>query len=230
MPDRDEQLQRIRDTYASYRRGRERLWSEENVGFRRIADDRDRALAQLIIKSVGGHDRGRVLDVGCGPGRLAVELQRAGLDVDFTGVDLLPEMLDQAHEAASWATWIEGSADALPFGEGAFDVVVASGLFSSLPTAELRASVAAEIGRVMADGGWLVWYDVRFPSPGNRAVHPIGRRRLTDLFHGWSIETRTMTLLPPLARRLGGTTRFMYGALERLPFLRSHLVGRLRRP
>jgi len=38
------------------------------------------------------------------------------------------------------------------------------------------------------------------------------------------------TLIPPIARRLGPTTPVLYPILESIPFLRSHLIGRLRCP
>ncbi|MGI8828262.1 MAG: class I SAM-dependent methyltransferase [Candidatus Limnocylindria bacterium] len=229
MPGRDEELQHIRDTYAGYRERRSHLWSTDNPGFARIVEDRDRALAGLIADSTMGRTDPRVLDVGCGPGRLASVLRGAGMRVSFTGLDLLPEMLDAALMADPSASWVQGSADRLPFADGSFDVVVASTLFSSLPQGTLEVAVAAEIGRVLAEDGLVVWYDLRYPSPGNRSVRPITRGRLSRLFPGWRAELRTITLLPPLARRLGWATTVAYPLLERIPVLRSHLVGRLRR-
>ena len=75
-----------------------------------------------------------------------------------------------------------------------------------------------------------MWYDLRIDNPGNRAVHGIGIDRLRELFPTWTIDVRSTTLAPPLARRLGRTTAYLYPALEALPMLRSHLVGRLRCP
>jgi len=39
-----------------------------------------------------------------------------------------------------------------------------------------------------------------------------------------------VTLLPPLARRLGPATPLAYPVLAALPPLRSHLIGLLRKP
>lgn len=229
MADRDKELQRIRDTYAGYRDERSRLWSTDNPGFARIVEDRDRFLAAVIAASTAGRADPRLLDVGCGPGRLATVTRDAGTRVSFTGLDLLPEMLEAARQAAPFASWVQGSADRLPFPNGSFDIVVASTLFSSLPSKSLEAATAAEIRRVLAPDGCLVWYDLRYASPANRSVHPVSRRRLRQLFPGWRAELRTITLLPPLARSLGPATGVVYPLLERLPLLRSHLVGRLRR-
>jgi ubiquinone/menaquinone biosynthesis C-methylase UbiE len=130
----------------------------------------------------------------------------------------------------AWGVFFEASADRLPFGDAAFDVVVASTLFSSLPSSELESAVATEVGRVLAPGGWLVWYDLRYGNPSNQSVHGVDAKALRALFPRWSSELRSLTLLPPIARRLGLTTAVLYGPLEWLPVLRSHLIGRLRRP
>lgn len=191
--------------------------------------DRDRALVDLVRRSLprGGS---AVLDLGAGDGRLAEVARSSDLPVtSWTGVDLDPSAMTAAASAMSWASWVEASADRLPFADASFDVLVASTLFSSLPSRALEDAVAGEIARVIRPAGWLVWYDLRYDNPFNRAVHGIGVARLAELFPGWRTDIRTITLLPPLARRLGPVTDTLYGPLERLPLLRSHLIGRLRR-
>jgi ubiquinone/menaquinone biosynthesis C-methylase UbiE len=193
-----------------------------------MSRDRDRILIDLVRRSVPAG--GSVLDIGCGPGSLADLVAGEVPNLSWTGVDLLPEAITEAREQRPWATWIEASADALPIGNASIDVVVASTLFSSLPSGQLERDAAAEVGRVLRPGGWLVWYDLRYGNPGNRSVHGLGQNAVRHLFPGWRAELRPVTLIPPLARRLGSLTGVLYGPLERLPFLRSHLVGRLRRP
>lgn len=174
---------------------------------------------------------GTVLDLGCGDGRFAVVAREAGLSISsWIGVDLDPLAIARASESAPFATFVEASADRLSLGPASVDVVVASTLFSSLPSPDLEGAIAREISRVLVPGGWLVWYDLRYDNPTNRAVHGLSRSRLAQLFPGWAGEIRSITVLPPLARRLGPTTQLLYPLLELLPVLRSHLIGRLRRP
>ena len=109
-------------------------------------------------------------------------------------------------------------------------MVVTSTLFSSLLSAPLEQDVASEVARVLRVGGWLIWYDLRIGNPADAAVHGLGPRAVRKLFPGWKLEMRAMTLLPPVARRLGSLTSALYGPLERVPMLRSHLVARLQRP
>lgn len=228
--DRDLTLDEIRRTYEAYRRtGRSRIWDLDNRGFRRIVRDRDQALIRYLGRSLPVS--GRVLDIGCGDGRLAAIAKEAGLPImAWVGVDLDPDAVASASRRFPFASFIEASADRLPLEPASVDVVVASTLFSSLPSPDLEAAVAAEIRRVLAPAGWLVWYDLRYDNPANRAVHGLSRRRIAQLFPGWKAEIRPITLLPPIARRLGATTPVLYPLLEKMPLLRSHLVGRLHRP
>jgi len=229
--DRDRELDAIRETYQRYEReGRHRSWDRRNPGNARIEGDRDRALVALLRRSLPGTG-GRALDLGMGDGRLAHIVRGSDLPIGaWTGVDLDPRAVGSAREANPWAQFVEASGDRLPFASGSFDVVIASTLFSSLPSPMLEAGVASEVGRVLVPGGWLIWYDLRYGNPANRSVHGLGRGDVRSLFPGWTMELGWMTLLPPLARRLGPLTGALYGPLHALPLLRSHLIGRLQAP
>jgi ubiquinone/menaquinone biosynthesis C-methylase UbiE len=122
------------------------------------------------------------------------------------------------------------SADRIPLPDGAVDVVVAATLLSSLRQPFLLRAVAQEIARVLPSGGRLVVYDIRYPSPRNRSVAPVTPARLRDLFPGWRIDARTMTLLPPIARSVFGGGSGRYRILTSVPALRSHLAAVLTRP
>lgn len=230
MSQRERDLARIRKTYDRYATdGRSRLWDPANPGYARMMRDRDAALVQLLRDALSDGGSERVLDLGCGDGRLAGVVRTAGLAVEsWTGVDLDPGSVGSAASAHPWATFIEAPADALPLDPARFGVVIAATLFSSLPSWEMEQAVAAEITRVLAPGGWLIWYDLRYANPSNPAVHGMSRQRIDRLFPGWQTELGSLTLLPPLARRLGPLTRPFYPLLHAVPMLRSHLVGRMR--
>jgi len=228
--DRDEDLEQIRRTYADYRESREGLWDASNPGYARLVRDRDKALVALLRSALAANPKARILDVGCGPATLAVAARAVGVEASWTGVDLLAESIEAASRHAPFGTWVQASADQLPFGASSFEMAVASTLFSSLPSRDLEVAAANEVARVLSPGGWLIWYDLRYDNPTNPAVHGIGRSGLRRLFPGWSMELRSITLLPPLARRLGFTVPVAYPVLEAIPLLRSHLVGRLWRP
>jgi SAM-dependent methyltransferase len=97
----------------------------------------------------------KVLDVACGTGNLALPAAKAGADV--TGVDIAPNLVEQARENAQRlgikAQFDEGDAEALPYGDASFDLVVT--MFGAMfaPRPEL---VAAELKRVCRRGGLIV--------------------------------------------------------------------------
>ena len=66
----------------------------------------------------------RVLDAGCGTGRLAVELERRGHTV--TAIDLDPDMVDKARPKSSTITWLVGDLATAAI-DGRFDIVVMIG-------------------------------------------------------------------------------------------------------
>ena len=222
--------ERIREVYRSYEeQGRDRLWDMRNRGFARLSHDRDLRLRDLLARSLPGGSAS-LLDVGCGNGSLLATVSQRWPDVRLTGLDLQPERIEEARANAPDAQLVVGSADALPFDDHSFDVVTAITLMSSLPTDPMETAAAREIARVTRQGGWLVWFDLRYDNPTNPAVHGIDGRRLETLFPGWAQELRSSTVLPPLARRLGPSTPVLYPLLELVPPLRSHLIGRLRCP
>lgn len=227
--DRDLELDRIRDAYAGYARThRADLWDPRNRGYARMSADRWAELALLLRSS--SPRGGAVLDLGCETGELARVAHGMDSDVQWTGVDVLAAAVRTATERHPWAHFLEAPADRLPFTAETFDVAVAATLFSSLPSPEMEVDVAAEIRRVLRPGGWLIWYDLRYPNPTNHSVHGVGRARLQTLFPRWNGRLRSITLLPPIARRLGRGTPVLYPLLESVPLLRSHLIGRLQRP
>jgi ubiquinone/menaquinone biosynthesis C-methylase UbiE len=224
---REDDLDRIRATYERYDTDRSGLWDLRNRGYARLARERDALLVRLLCASVP--KGGRVLDLGCGDGYLAGIARAGGLEANWLGLDLRGNAVAEARARFPWAEFVEASADSIPAADDSFDAVLVANLFSSLPSRKLASAVAIEIARVLRPGGWLVWYDMRYPSPGNREVHPLGRRAIAALFPTWQMELRSFTLLPPLARRLGPLTSALYPLLHAVPGLRSHLIGRLQR-
>ena len=75
-----------------------------------------------------GEPRGSVLDVGMGTGRLCAELDRRGWDV--SGADLSPAMVGAARRRLPQLAerLVEGPIEHLPFDDGSFDAVTATGV------------------------------------------------------------------------------------------------------
>ena len=109
-----------------------------------------------------------------------------------------------------------------------FDIVAQLTMFTSILDRAMRREAAAEMQRVLAPAGAILWYDFRYPSPFNRDVRPVRLREIRALFPGWRIDGVTTTLLPPLARRLARISFQACAFLESaLPLLRSHHLALL---
>ncbi|MFJ8655648.1 class I SAM-dependent methyltransferase [Streptomyces rochei] len=98
----------------------------------------------------------RVLDAGCGTGRVLVELARLGYD--GVGVDRDASMLAVARRSAPRLTWVQADlADLDPSTAGAgFDLVVAAGNVFPLLAPGTEGAVAAALAGVLRPGGLLV--------------------------------------------------------------------------
>jgi len=115
-------------------------------------------LAQQLLP-----DARRILDVGCGTGRLLRQPRQRYWRAELVGVDLARGMVAAAIAATPTelgVRYIRAGAEHLPFTEGVFDLVVAT---MSMRHWTDRAAGIAETGRVLTPGGVCVLADV-FPS------------------------------------------------------------------
>lgn len=124
----------------------------------------DRALLAAFAEHVAG-EAGPVLDVGCGPGRVAALLQRTGTRV--IGFDLSTGMLAQAARAHPGIPLGAAQLAALPVpGRSVVGVVAWYSVIHTPP--EALADAAAELARVLRPGGHLL---VAFQAGGGERVH-----------------------------------------------------------
>ena len=108
-------------------------------------------LGPVLVSECGVSAGQRVLDVAAGTGNVAIRAAQAGAAV--VALDLTPENLDAGRRAARDAgvdlEWIEGDAQALPFDDGAFDLVTSC--FGAMFAPDHDA-VASELLRVCRPG------------------------------------------------------------------------------
>ena len=112
-------------------------------------------VGELLCDEIPVYANQRVLDVGCGTGNTAMAAARRRAEV--TAIDPVPALLRAARERAAIdkfdIQWHEGSAEALPFANESFDLVLSTFgmIFSTEP-----AKAVSEAARVLAPGGQLV--------------------------------------------------------------------------
>ena len=117
--------------------------------------------------------RAAMLEIGSGPGRLAVTLAETGSEARIVGVDISSEMAERAtnlaarHGVAGRVSFAVGDAAALPFADASFDLVVST---FSMHHWSNPGKGLAEIARVLRPGGVARIYDLadwitRFENP-----------------------------------------------------------------
>jgi SAM-dependent methyltransferase len=99
----------------------------------------------------------RVLDAGCGTGRVAIRLAELGYDV--TGTDVARSMLAVARERGPALRWVEAdlsSLDLLAGGDPAYDLVVLAGNVVPLVAPGTESAAVARAAAHLRPGGLLV--------------------------------------------------------------------------
>lgn len=148
----------------------------------------------------------KVLDVGCGTGTLAIEVQqRVGETGRVFGIDPGTQQIARARSKASRrnlpAVFQIGVIEHLDFPDRTFDVVLSTFMMHHLPD-DLKRLGLSEVARVLKPGGRLVIVDFKRPEerenpPGRFGAMEIGFQDLPALVKeaGFSqVETEEMRL------------------------------------
>jgi ubiquinone/menaquinone biosynthesis C-methylase UbiE len=103
-------------------------------------------------KRVAGRADGRVLELGCGTGRVTRPLSQAG--VNIVGIDRSAAMLARIPNSASQIPLVRGDIRALPFPDASFAMVIAPyGILQSLIRPGDLSATLASVARVVKPGG-----------------------------------------------------------------------------
>jgi SAM-dependent methyltransferase len=119
--------------------------------------------ARVTGEVAAAYPRGKLLEIGSGPGRLAVRLAREAPGMTLTGVDISDAMVERAARRAAGAGLSErvrfkvGDVAAMPLPDGEFDGVVSTLSLHHWPE---PTHGLAEIHRVLKPGGEARIYDL----------------------------------------------------------------------
>jgi ubiquinone/menaquinone biosynthesis C-methylase UbiE len=228
------EVDRLRLVYQRYAASgfRESKWSSANPGNHAREVERERVTHQILERSdLLPLTHRRILDLGCGTGDQLGRLADWGAKPEnLFGVDLIPERIRAAQQSFPQINFQLANAESLPFADASFDLVLAFTVFTSILDHQMSVNIGREISRVLVPGGGVLWYDFRINNPANKYVRGVSRRQIKRLFPDFRTDLESISLFPPLARRLGVLTDALYAPLASLPFLRTHLLGLLRKP
>lgn len=148
---------------------------EAGVAFYSLGDPDELAAATAelvgVLRAWSPATAGRVLDVGCGIGRVALALADTARTV--LGIDLSAGMVAEARRRAArrgTVRFAQGDGRHLPVGDGAVDLVVAADCLPYLVAADAVGPFMAEAARALAPGGDLVVFNWSYRGDPDRDV------------------------------------------------------------
>lgn len=154
-----------------------------------------RLLRKLIIRELmRHHPQGILVDVGCGPGYLIVDVARLFPKLSIIGVDISEEMVHKAERNlcalgfGERTVFHKGDIHALPFESNSVDFIIST---LSLHHWSEPIEAIQEIHRVLKQGGQFVLFDLRRDSP--------------RLFY-WLMRFAQTLILPSAMRRMNEPT------------------------
>ncbi len=127
--------------------------------YRRVADEVAALPGTALAAGISA-----ILEIGSGPGEVALEIARRLPGAEIVGVDLAAAMVERASARArveqrdAHVRFQLADAASLPFADGSFDIVVST---LSLHHWSDPAAVFVEVGRVLRPGGVALIYDLR---------------------------------------------------------------------
>jgi SAM-dependent methyltransferase len=160
-----------------------------------IVEQRARVLEAMALRAGG-----RVADLGCGPGLLALEIARqVGSTGEVQCIDASDSMVELATRRLQGLAYVHvraGDVAALPYADHSFDAAVCTQVYEYVPDVD-RA--LAELRRVLTPGGRAVIVDTDWESCVWNSSDPARMRRVIE---SWDCHCPHPHLPASLGRRL----------------------------
>ncbi|MFF1381625.1 class I SAM-dependent methyltransferase [Streptomyces sp. NPDC058308] len=174
-------------------------------------------LADVLAEALNLDGRGRLIDVGCGPGTLALTL--APLFGEVVGLDPDPEMIAEAGRGAvergvaARARWVRARAEELPAGLGTFTVAVFAQSFHWMD----RDLVATTVKGMLCPGGALVHVSDLKTEDRTTEDRPVDMPadRIADRTVGRAMATGGLPHPPPPHEAVADLVRHYLGSVRR---------------
>ena len=193
MPTSTSTTARVREHFRRTASSFDALYQEERLPQRLVRPALFRR-RELAVETVRRLDRPRVLDVGCGSGRIGEPVLEAGAG-EYVGIDFSESMIDLAEQRLSrfgdrvrllTADFLETPLD------GPYDVVLALGLFDYTPDPDRFAARMRELCRGAVVASFPRWTALRGPVRKVRyevvndcPIFHYDERAVTELFSGF---------------------------------------------
>jgi len=145
-----------------------------------------------LIQNQSGHENDRVLDVGCATGELIYYLKSRFGGMDLTGVDIFPELIEEAQQMVPFAQFQMASVMDLPqdFADS-YDIVLAMGVLGIFDIEE-APRFFENLSRCTHKGGKIYVSSHFNDHPADVMIRHRKRMngKLGDWERGWNIYSK----------------------------------------
>lgn len=170
-----------------------KLLSKVKKDYNKISEDfsntRGHAWYEFDIYKEMLNEGDRVLDLGCGNGRLFGHLQDE--DIKYVGVDVSEGLLKHAKKNYRKANFKVGSFNKIPYKRPYFDKIFCVASFHHIPSEEYRMQALKEIKRVLKKDGtvaisvWNLWQK-KYRKYVFESLFRLNKYDFGDTFIPWS--------------------------------------------
>lgn len=226
------EAQAVADIRSAYAR-RRRIYDSLSPSVYLPRQERERAIIKWMRQAgMGPTGSIRLLELGCGAGGNLLDFLRIGvLPQNMVGNDLLEERIDRARNLLPLGVrLIAGDCSEIDLANGSFDVVFQSMMCTSILDRPLLERVARRMWELARPGGGVLWYDFTYDNPANPDVRGLSLSDLESLFPAPIKYKQRVTLAPPVARVATRVHPVLYGVLNCLPLLRTHVLCWIEKP
>lgn len=205
------------------------IYSPFNPSYLFMLQQRQRAVISMLKrKGIDDLSNLRILEVGCGQGGVLSEYLRLGANPEMlTGVDLLEKRLRQARRRLPNSRLALADGALLPFPSNSFDLVLQYTAISSVLDASTRQMILTNMYRVLKPDGLILSYDF-WLNPTNKQTRGLRMDEIRASLPTCKINYRTITLAPPIARRIVPISWWLGIFLENLVLLNTHHLVAIR--
>jgi SAM-dependent methyltransferase len=174
-----------------------------------FSDTRSQAWPEFRLISDELHEDDKVLDLGCGNGRLYQYLTSdVSLKIDYTGLDFCQSFLSIAKKRYPQADFIEADISSFDL-DKRFDAIVSVAAFHHLPSRNMRRQCLKRVFSHMEDDGTLIisvwnlwqwkywrqhvqsffsWISSGFRRDRKGLMIPFGKEKVKRYYHAFSVS------------------------------------------
>jgi phospholipid N-methyltransferase len=217
------EVDKIKERYDR-RKGNPLLEDRSSIYIRNVLEEREQQYKKTLNSLFPNMKRQlKLIEIGAGEGVNIEFFKKYGVpEENITVTELLPERVAVLKSKFPGIECIQG--DSFNHGkEHGFDIAFQSLVFTSILDDDFKIELGKIMWELVKPGGVILWYDFIFNNPTNPDVKGIKASEVKRLFpFAKAISFRSVTLAPPIGRRVGRGYHFIN---KLFPFLRSHLIA-----